>query len=92
MTLIILDEYRKSYKPHKKKMTIQDIQERLRSTLKALLKAKLQMKEKSVMKEKKKPPLKKSKPEKKPSPNEQLASQMKKVMSSELWKLKSPNY
>jgi len=52
MTLIILDEYRKSHKPQ----------------------------------------LKKSKPEKKPSPNEQLASELKKVWASEIWKLPHPGY
>jgi hypothetical protein len=41
MKIISLDEYRKSHKPHKKKMTIQEISERLKPTLKPLLEAKL---------------------------------------------------
>ena len=43
MKVISLDEYRKSHKPHKKKLTIQEISERLRPTLKALLEAKLRI-------------------------------------------------
>jgi len=41
MKVISLEEYRKSHKPHKKKLTIQEISERLRPTLQPLLEAKL---------------------------------------------------
>ena len=41
MKVINLEKYRKSHKAHKKKLTIQEISERLKPTLKPLLKAKL---------------------------------------------------
>lgn len=43
MRVISLEEYRKSHKPHKIKLTKEQISERLRPTLKALLKAKLRI-------------------------------------------------
>jgi hypothetical protein len=43
MKVISLEEYRKSHKPHKKKLTIQEISERLKPTLRPLLEEKLRV-------------------------------------------------
>jgi len=63
MKIISLDEYRKSHKPHKKKLTIQEIQERLRPTLEPLLEAKLRqrLRERKRLQEKQSEPPEKKK-------------------------------
>jgi hypothetical protein len=63
MKVISLEEYRRSHKPHKKKLTIQEISERLRPTLQPLLEAKLRIRlleRKRLQEKQSEPPTKKT--------------------------------